>query len=74
MNLSPKRLNIREMWKVHKQYKDNENGEILFEIARIFYPNRKKIGFSGVIVDVVNGLNYNEYSAFVKFIGTLHGN
>jgi hypothetical protein len=66
MTLSPKHLNFDEMWKVHLLYKKGNHSVI--DVANFLYPKRQKMEFSELLVNSINGLNYNNYPLFLNFI------
>lgn len=52
------------MWEIHVLH---SNGELSKE-ADILYENREKSDFTNLLVQVINGLNLNNYFIFIDFI------
>ena len=69
-SLRPKKLTLREMWQIHRKYKE-ENGQPLLYVADIIYPKRKQVEFTELLYLVINGLTHNGYSTFTDFIKSL---
>ena len=64
----PKRLNIKDIWKVHRLYTSDTPTSLLDTLDALYPKRRKTSDFSEVLVYTLKGLQVNGYSEFLNVV------